>query len=529
MIFIETYDYRTRASREMTAASLLSFAASQRQDAEARWNLVTDYYEGRHHTQAEIAESCRDAGIPWIAAVSPDPYLHVESQIAPDAPAFSFRPRDNVSDPGKALQREQVVRYITEAANLAALAPLHERRCILCGTAVWKVFWADTPHGEDVRIADIDPRSLYPDPAARRIEDCEYVNYVYRLHRRAVDRLYGPELEALGLDAATLSANSIIPDDDRASLDEADETLPVVEHWYRRGDRGIALSILVAGHEVRHVPDYWARTGCDLFPFVFQYRVAQGEELWGRSDLEPALPLVDAIDRELAIAQLQSAFTGSDVILSEYDAFSEPPELRPGALWHLKPGHIDRVKRLGGLGSNENRYASIDHLRDMIQDAIGNYDISMGREPSRTLSATGLATLIENANIRKAPKKAERMRAYAALYRLIDWTALEFYQPRRVIRLGAGQEVFLFDPDHLRDESGYFPGVDCVVSTEDPLQTSRAYTLSVAESLLSHQVTRENYPLFLRAVSVLDEHAAAELKEHFKSVFPNDTANLPVE
>ena len=43
MIFIETYDYRTRASREMTAASLLSFAASQRQDAEARRaQILTD-------------------------------------------------------------------------------------------------------------------------------------------------------------------------------------------------------------------------------------------------------------------------------------------------------------------------------------------------------------------------------------------------------------------------------------------------------------------------------------------------------
>ena len=41
----------------------------------------------------------------------------------------------------------------------------------------------------------------------------------------------------------------------------------------------------------------------------------------GSGDVEPIVTLVDAVDRELSIAQLSSAFLGSDIILAEHDAF----------------------------------------------------------------------------------------------------------------------------------------------------------------------------------------------------------------
>ncbi len=509
--------YRTREQRQQTALALLSVSAAEREPAEARWNLVRDYYEGHHRTQDEIAESCRDAGIPWIAAVSPDVYLHVESQITAAFPDFTFHGRDAALDDARAREREYLVRYVADHQNLPDLAPLHERRCILYGTAVWKVFW----DGADVRVVSVDPAAVYPDPTASRLEDCEYVNYVYRLPRRAADRLYGGELELLGLDASTMPAADDVPVGNALPDDREDGTLPVIEHWYRDDAGRIACSILLSGREVRHIPDYWRATACGQFPFVFQYRVAC-DELWGRSDIEPALPLVDAVDRELAASQLQSAFTGSDIILAEHDAFSQNPEQRPGAIWELKPGAIGKIRRLGGLGSADNRLAMIDALRGMIQDAVGNYDTNLGKEPSRMLSATGLAQLLERADMRRASKKAERLRAYSRLFRLIDWTVLEFYDDRRVLRLGGpdGAPVLCrFSRDAFRDASGYFPVVDCTVTAADALENSRAFTLSALETLLAHGVTRENYPLFLSALRTLDLQDADSLREHFERVF----------
>ncbi|MEA4823565.1 MAG: hypothetical protein VB111_05535 [Clostridiaceae bacterium] len=513
--------YRTREHRQETALTLLSAAAAEREPIEARWNLVTDYYEGHHHTQDEIAESCRDAGIPWIAAASPDIYMHVESQITAVFPDFTFRGRDAALDDARAHEREYLVRYVTDHQNLPDLVPIHERRCILCGTAVWKVFW----DGADVRVASVDPRAVYPDPTAARLEDCEYVSYVYRLPRRAIDRLYGDDLALLGLDAETMSSVcDVMPFADHAVFDDREDgTLPVVEHWYRDDGGRVACSILVSGREARHIPDYWRATACGQLPFVFQYRVAR-DELWGRSDIEPALPLIDAVDRELAAAQLQSAFTGADIILAEHDAFSQNPEQRPGAIWELKPGAIGKIRRLGGLGDAGNRLEMVDALRGMIQDAVGNYDVSFGKEPARMLSAAGLAQLLERADMRKASKKTERLRAYSRLFRLIDWTILEFYDDDRVIRLGTDADgeaprTVCFSRDSFRDVRGYFPVVDCTVTAADALETSRAFTLSALETLLAHSVTRENYPLILAALRALDLEDAEALREHFERVF----------
>ena len=511
--------YRTREDRERTVLTLLSEAAAARAPVEARWDLVTDYYEGRHHTQEEIAESCRQSGIPWIAACSPDVYMHVESQITPSFPDFTFRGR-GADDPEKARQREYLVRYVADRQALRDQVPLHERRCILCGTAVWKVFW----DGDDVRVASVDPRALFADPAADKPEDCEYMDYVYRLPRCAADRLYGADLAAMGLDAATLPPADAVPAGLSCVFDgTGDDTLPVVEHWYRDQDR-VACSLLVGGREVRHIPDYWRTTGAGLLPFVFQYRVASGE-LWGRSDLEPALPLVDAVDRELAAAQLQSAFTGSDVILAEHDAFAQNPEQRPGAIWELKPGAIGRIRRLGGLGNAGNRLEMVEALRGMIQDAVGNYDTSLGKEPSRMLSATGLAQLLERADQRRASKRTERLRAYSRLFRLIDWTVLEFYDDGRVLRLGAQDgepQLLRFSRDALRDAGGYFPEVDCTVTAADAMENSRAFTLSAIETLLAHNVTRENYPLLLCALRALDLEDTEAVAAHFEAVFGSD-------
>jgi len=482
---------------------------SSRELIESDWERMRDYYDGHHRTQDEISESCRQAGIPWISAACPDPYLHVESQIVPDLPDFSFLPREP-SDAPKAAQREALVRFVLDDQSVASLSTLHERRCIIMGTAVWKVFW----DGERVRVDSVDPRAIYPDPAASSLDDCEFVNFLYPMPRRTAERLYAEELASRGLDISRLR-------DEYGDQEVQSEVITVCEHWYRRRDGRVACSILVGGYELRHIGDYWEKTRCTHFPFVFQYRVRSGESVWGSSDVLPALSLVDAVDRELAQAQLSGAFSGSDVILAEQDAFATPPENRPGAIWNLKPGALEKVRRLGGLSDRAERLEMIDRLREMIQDTVGNYDIGMGKEPTRTLSATGLAQLIERAEARRASKKHERMRAWNALLRLIDWTVLEFYEDGQVIRLGAagGGMVYRFSCGELADSNGYFPGIDCVVSTVDALQSSRTMLLGVIEGLLGHSITRENYLLVISALALLDSEGARKLQAHLEGIY----------
>ncbi len=524
------YDYQSPAARVRTAQFLHTYARNYRAEADERWRLCYDYYAGRHRTQLEIAESCRDAGIPWIAAMSPDPYLQVESQITSELPDFEFRGRDDDLDSVRARQREDVVRYILARNRVADEMAANDRRCLITGSSAWKVYWDDMGGGGDVRVVPVDPRLLYPDPAAKRLDECEYLQFLYPMHRRAFERQYGGELKRLGLDMDELTrglTSDEVPDPETYTAQ--DDVISVLEHWYRDADGDICCSIQAGGYELRQIEKYWQRTAPynTSYPFVIQYRVSDPDRFWGSGDIEPILTLVDAVDRELSIAQLSSAFLGNDIILAEHDAFSEEPENRPGALWRLKPGAMGKVARLGGFGGNSSHLEMTAKLREMISETLGTLDIDKGIIETSLTSAAALSQLIERSDARSVPKKSERINAFARLYTLIDWTALEFYDEDRVIFLGAanGKEpkVFTFNANHFLDEQGYFPVVDAYVSTNDGMRQSNTFTLSAIDALLGHQVTRENYPLVMDVLRLLGLERAGEIEEHFESIFAEET------
>ncbi len=495
------YDYSSAESRARTVNELYEYSKSCRAEADARWETLYSYYNGEHRTAMDIAASCQDAGIPWICAVTNEPYVHVESQIQPELPDFEFIGRDDDMDSEKASQRERIVKYIVEQSHLTDYVPLNERRCIITGTAAWKVYW----DGDEVRISPVDARDIYPDPSASRLDECEYITYTSAMHRRRFIREFGRILSRRSIDPVQAASEGLDP------MDDSSDSVILMEHWYRDDDGDICMSLVCGRYELLHISKYWRITAEQnkMFPFVIQRRSAQPDSIWGVSELESILTLVDAIDRELSITQLSSAFYGSDIILAEQDAFSEEPEQRPGALWRLKPGAIGKVMRLGGIGNPENRFASVEVLRDMIQETVGNYDVDMGKEPSKIMSSTGLAQLIERAEIRRAPKKTERLNAYRRLYSLIDMTALEFYDEKKVIMIGAGRnerEVFVYEPEavmaHDADGKTYIPMIDANIIAADALTKSKAFMMSAINTIMGHNITKENF-MFVKSLAKL--------------------------
>ena len=504
-------------SIQQLVSSRLMKAKAARFSAESMWQECRDYYEGRHRTALEIAESCKQDGIPWITAMSPDPYIHVESQVCSDVPDFSFRGRQSC-DNQNADTREAMVRFVLENNNFSDLLPAADRQCIIGGTSVWKVFW----DGSDVRIASINPSCIFPDPAAKSIQDCEFVLYCYPIQRSKFARLFQDALSSVDLDPLTM------PRDPFAAFPEYDlddDTVIVTEHWFRNDDGQLSFSVFAGGQRLSHTDHYWENTNFTEFPFVFQYRISSQDSIWGHGDLEPILTLVDAVDRELSTAQLSSAFGGNDVILAEHDAFSVMPSNRPGAIWELKPGAMGKVARLGGRSDGEQRIEMLDKLRALIQETVGNFDVDMGREPSKITSATGLAQLIERSELRKITKKAERLGAFRRLLALIDQTALEFYDKKRELYIGAGTphpQSVPFDPSLLRGRDGYYPQLDTIIRTADPLHSSRAFLLSSIDTLLGHQIDAVNYPLVSEILNLLELGNADLLNSHFQSALQKE-------
>ena len=113
-----TFDYSTPESRVLTAEWLLTDAKNNRAVVESEWVRYNDYYNFIRGATDEVRESIRESGINWDPAVTPDPWIMVESQIDPKVPEPEFKGRDDDMDSVKAKEREFAVKYILDANRL---------------------------------------------------------------------------------------------------------------------------------------------------------------------------------------------------------------------------------------------------------------------------------------------------------------------------------------------------------------------------------------------------------------------------
>ena len=527
--------YGTRKEREDTVKLLLDDAKSAKSGAEQYFQKMKSYYDGTHITESQTGQFLADASLPWKPATVPDGYMHVESQIDADMPDFEFLGREE-SDAETAKVREQVVRYVCDGADLETKNAMSERRLNLYGTAVWKLSVGVGECGADIIIDAPSPEAIYPDPSATSLDECEYVGYVYSMSRIKAERVFEYDLSRMGKSVGDIMREN-------GTEPGLTDSIEVVEWWYKQPSDGvgesdfvvgdtvetrpcpyksgdIAFSILIGGHEIRNVPKFWQSTGYGKYPIVIMNKTPRDGSIWGKSELEAIIPLIDAADRQLALAQLNTAFASNDIVVYEENAFAADsyPQNSPGATWKLRPGMLDRVKRLGGLaGDNIAHYEIVEKYRTLMKDALGNYDYLQGSATSQVTTATGLALLSDRASRRMNAKNVCKKAGFERLYRLIDYLALELYDESDVRRI-VGEDAEVSD----YGKNGYIPELDVRVSVGDGVDNSRSFTLSALNDLINMNVTEENYPIVRAYISALGIPEKDEICASLDARFQND-------
>ena len=559
------YRYDTQEDREKTIKYLYNYAMGKRGEQERKWQLYDDYYNNKHITQVETYQHCMDNNIPWLPAIVPDPYIHVESQINPDIPTFEFNGRDDDLDSAKAKQRQYVVQYIIDNNHIMTMNTENERELGKLGNAFWKVCYnakKQKPNGIFGEIEIFNPKceEMFNDPTASELDDCEYIDYSYSVHKLKAARMFEKELEEKGMYINEFGSNTGFMDSnilDSSIQDTQDDTVQIIEHWFKQPYAGkssvkvqindkesvdipvewesgdIACSIMINYKEIKYIPKFWIKTGKQnkMYPFVKYCKIPNVKSFWDKSDIEVIKDLVDATDRELAMALLNDTYMGNDIIVCEENAFADDnvPRNEPGAMWKMKDGKMGAVARLSGLSGNRGAWETVSNLRQLIQETVGNFDSSMGGEPVRVTTASGIAQLNERADFRKNIKKADRTAGFERLYRLIDYMALEFYDDNRLIYLGAteeGQEpiIFNYNSDNILQMDNvtgdkYIPDVDCVVTASDPLTKSKSFTLASTENLLSKPITANNYKLVEAMVDIMNLPNRKDIKQVLTETF----------
>ncbi len=554
---ISGYEYATPEERLVTVPQLFAKAKGARTAREADWEKYNDYYNFIHAVSGELRDFAEESGLPWIPAVCPDPWIMVESQIDPVVPVPEFRGRDDDRDSAKAKQRELAVKYICENNQIEHLNTANERRLLKLGDAFWKACWDIEMrcgiHEGDIRIADVSPEAVFPDPSIRSgdIQDGQYLDYVYTIHKVRFWQLYGERLRALDRSMDEVSSSDYVPRssvfDLTTAVDETTDTVQVLEHWFKWPADGeaetadgkrvrvhagtVACSVQCGDVELKLIPSYWARTWrqCRLFPFVHYWRIRDENSFWNKSELFPIIDLVDAEDRKLGAALLNDAFLSNDIILAEEGAVADGSEITnaPGAVITVKQNRMGAVQRLGGIHSAGNSTILLNYLKERIEAANRNWDTGQGKETSRQTTATGLAMLREDSTAQADIKKADRRAGFERLYQLLDWLALEYFDDDRMLYLGADRDRGRPEPQsvrfnagnyamtqpavydavtmqRVRDEWEYFPMVDVTVTAGDGAARGKTATLQALSTLTQANITADNWQLYAAQLEILD-------------------------
>lgn len=556
------YDYTTEESRVATAEWLFEQAKNERTAVEDGWVRNEGYYSFVHAAAAEMREALEEQGIDWTPAVVPDPFIQVESQLVPEVPQPEFHGRDDDADGEKARRREFAVRYIMEENRINDMNTSNERRLRKLGDAFWKAYWDETmPCGEqsgNIRIKDVSPEDFYPDPTAGRegLEACEYVDYVYTMHKLKFWRLYHDVLEKKGILLEDLLQTQYRVEDGlfepvTSGTFARDDMVQILEHWYRNPcdteeapAGAIGCTMQAGGVEIKWIPNYWERTGrqCRLFPFIHYWCIRDETQFWNRSELDPILSLVDAADRQIAIGQLNDAMMANDIVLVEEGALADGSEFTnvPGAQVTVKQGRMGGVARLGGLNNGIQSVSAVNWFLDQIQRTSRNYDSNNGRETARVTTASGLLQLRGDAETQQKLKKADRDAGFCRLYELLDWLALEYFDDDRLLFIGAKKkgeqpQSLTYNGDDFARRAGvrvdmltaavtdegfdYYPRVDVTVTAGDGLSKNPATTVEVLDKLAASQITADNWELLAAELEYLDIPQKQEIIEGWRRKF----------
>lgn len=538
------YELSSPRAREDTVCKLLGNCSVAGGKMNMYWKKMRRYYDGLHDINYMTGSFLSDVDIPWTPAQSNDGFVHVESQICDSLPDFEFSPYGNYSACAAYL-RELAVRRVLHINGANELNLRAERRLGIYGSAVWKVSWGDVVsdygNGEDVLLSTPRPEQIFADPCSDTVDGCEYIGYVYSMHSQRAKRVFEEDIKKRGCsfdDYLSSTKTGVVYEDGY----EDENSVTITEFWFRQpknahgncdikykaGD--IALCILINGKEVRYIPKYWQNTNCNMYPFVIYGKIPNDDSLWGKSELEMLIPLIDAADRELTFAQLNSAFSSNDIVVCEENAFSDGkvPENSPGAVWKLRPGMMGKVQRLGNIGATQAaQFNSYGIYQSMMEQTAGNFDVNQGREPTNVTTASGIALINERAKSRQARKNAGRSMGFKRLFSLIDKTCSEFYEDGRQLSSKEGVFDYRYDDIWEKTKSGYFvPGLDVKIHIGDGIANSKAFTVSALGSLINMNINEDNYQLVKAYVELVALPMGKEICDFLDKKY-SDTDKIP--
>lgn len=578
-------DYSTKEDREATISFLFSHSKNEREYFECLWETYDNFYQGHHSLVQSINEefgnisnnslnekTSEDYYSNYIEPILTDPFIAIESQLDPSVPEFEFIGRSK-TDYKKVKQRKYIVDYVMSINDFKSQNTKLDRTLKKYGDAFVKVFYNNSMKNEkgfyngEICLDVVNLDDIYPDPTANCLEECEYINYAYKMNIRKAMRVFKKDFKKAKIDKYSIASSSFdenkpISENNNFTENEQFE-VEILEHWYKDDEGDIACSMLVDGKEFKFIEKYWENTKEQnkQFPFIHFYRILDERRFWNISELKAILPLVQANDNILRTALTNMEMVSNDIIIAEEDALVDGQEItnEPGEIINVKAGRINDVRRLSGLNSLKDFIPDIQFIQQQIQKTLRNYDTNLGAESTRVTTASGIAQLRADSQSQHNIKEADKFNAFKRLALLIDWSALEFYNEDKMIFIGVPKKektnliedfrdnenldptindiFFTFNSDNIKEkdenvlieeetgeiieenEKYYFPLVDCDINASNAIEKSKAFTIQTIKGLVDAHIDEENYKLSILMLKELNIPHTEEIVEYWENKF----------
>jgi hypothetical protein len=211
-----------------------------------------------------------------------------------------------------------------------------------------------------VRIAPVDPQTLFVETVADDLRRVEAVRQVCVLPRAAAEATYGL--------ASPLSG----------------ENVTVVEEW-----REASYRVLVDDR-----PVYEGMNPYGFIPYVIFPNTPQPHAFWGVSDLADILEINRALDRRLSVLAQILELSGNPVTVLENVTGAQGVNVAPGALWELPENAKAYLLDLLAGGSVEQHLKYIEALYRIMDDLAEMPRMSFG-EAGQARSGVALQTQLQ--------------------------------------------------------------------------------------------------------------------------------------
>lgn len=405
------------ALAELTTRVKRSRSIAQQQHSD--WKDLYDYYEGEGQKKAFamedqekwVKQELRIANFVFSIVRTTVPILLDSAPMwyVVDSQADL---KDNVTDYIQAYYHRRAVRTELRMALEDA---------VILGTGALKI-WYDPDLGEngDVAVTWQDPFCIFPDTAADRLEDCEFVALLNEYSKEQAKKIFSGDgaYAKIKLEDAAKSewTGATRPGKERVSA-EAEELIEVWEVYHEFGKR---LTIYTGEQMLYSGPNPLG----ERWPVVLFAPQRNPRDIWGSSDIKQLRDVQDDINLLRLRFNINARVTANPQVAIYGDPNQEISNA-PGHAYKFQGTKQEAgIERLGGIPLPSDLWNMVSMNREALDVISGVHNVTRGKRPTGVQAGVAIQALQEAALTR--PR--EIIREVALAFELVGQMVLEAMQ-----------------------------------------------------------------------------------------------------